>query len=267
MPRLTLRHHALLQAVGLLGLATLGAEISAGIGIGSGIGPGPGASLAEGLGAMPALVDRPAWSLLGGLAIAGSLGGWMWWRQQRLQRRFTGLRLAPLPPSEPPHTTLEGVLRFATTAPLEWCARRGEWCLDLARSGSPELPWRMNLRRADLPEEPVPLAQAATLDAVLHLSRRLFAQRALMRSGDASLREAAELLECDLEFLLPARSQMTALAEGGYALQDEKGCRAISAQLADTLLAYDIARRQNQAENQGTDKAPGQARPPGAMPQ
>ena len=38
---------------------------------------------------------------------------------------------------------MEGVLHFATTAPLAWCARRGEWCLDLVRSGREDLPWRM----------------------------------------------------------------------------------------------------------------------------
>jgi hypothetical protein len=242
---------ALLQAATLLGLAGLGAGVGASA-VGAGL-------LGIEAGLLPGAVDRPGWSLGAGLLLAAGCGGWMWWRQQRQQRRLDALRLdllppdAPMPGSEPGPVstpmpgpvTMEGVLRFATTAPLAWCARRGEWCLDLQRSGPADLPWRLNLRRADLPEEPVPLAQAATLDAVLHLSRRLFAQRALVRSGDRTLREAAELLECDLEFLLPAaRSQMTALAEGGFALQDETGCRAISAQLADTLLAHDIARRQ-----------------------
>ena len=255
----------LLQAATLVGLAGLGAGVGAGA-VGAGM-------LGVEAGLLPDTIGRPGWSLAAGMALAGGVGGWMWWRQRAQQRRLDALRLdlapsaAPTAPAgtsaagatpagatppgtmplgtTPLGTTMEGVLRFATTAPLAWCARRGEWCLDLQRSGPAELPWRLNLRRADLPEEPVPLAQAATLDAVLHLSRRLFAQRALVRSHDSTLREAAALLECDMEFLLPAeRSQMTALAEGGYALQDEKGYRAISAQLADTLLAHDIARRQ-----------------------
>ncbi|WP_160000590.1 hypothetical protein [Roseomonas sp. 18066] len=243
---------ALLQAATLLGLAGLGAGVGAGA-VGAGL-------LGVEAGLLPDMIDRPGWSLGAGLVLAAGVGGWMWWRQRGQQRRLDALRLdlaAPAPPmAAPPGTTMEGVLRFATTAPLAWCARRGEWCLDLQRSGPADLPWRMNLRRADLPEEPVPLAQAATLDAVLHLSRRLFAQRALVRSSDATLREAAELLECDLEFLLPAaQSQMTALAEGGYALQDEKGCRAISAQLADTLLAHDIARRQAGHQETGRQEA------------
>ncbi|WBV45552.1 hypothetical protein [Pseudoroseomonas cervicalis] len=229
------RRHTLLQTAAMLGAVALGARA----------------------GAMEGLAPRLDWGLAGGLGLAWAAGAWMWWRS-RQPGPSAGLRLSlarPAPQDAPAAQTMEGVLHFATTAPLAWCARRGEWCLDLVRSGREDLPWRMALRRADLPQEAVPLAEAATLDAVLQLSRRLFAQGGLWGGGLSGamagpgaapgqagaareLREAAELLECDLEFSLPAgRSQMTALAEGGYALRDSTGLHPISAQLADRLLA------------------------------
>ncbi|MCQ4161701.1 hypothetical protein NON00_17440 [Roseomonas sp. GC11] len=215
MPSAPWRRHALLQTAGVIGLA--------------------GAALGAGL--MEGLTPPLDWAMAGGLALAAGAAAWMAWRGRPGRLGLGDLRLELNRPMDMA-PTMDGVLRFATTAPMSWCARRGEWCLGLLRSGPEDLPWRMELRRADLPEESVPLAQAATLDAVLNLSRRLFAQQGLVRSGDSSLREAAELLECDMEFPLPtARSRMTALAEGGYALQDQDGFHPISAQLADRLLA------------------------------
>jgi len=187
------------------------------------------AGLGAGLGGMPPLA-APDWQGLAPLAAGAGAAAWLWLRDRGLRRRFAALRLQvnPLPQEV---QTLDGVVRFASTAPLAWCARRGEWCLDLARTHSSDLPWRLDLRRVEPPEAPLPLAQAATLDAVLTLSRRLFS------GHDPILQGAAELLECDLEFVLPApQGRITALAEGGYALHDAAGSRALCATAADALL-------------------------------
>ena len=182
------------------------------------------AGLGAGLGGMPPFA-APDWQGWGGLVAGASAAALLGAYNRGMRRRFAALRLQvnPLPQEA---QTLEGVVHFASTAPLAWCARRGEWCLDLARTESPDLPWRLDLRRTDLREAPLPLAQAATLDAVLTLSRRLF-----------SAHDAIELVECDLEFTLPApQGRITALAEGGYALHDAAGSRALCAAAADALL-------------------------------
>ncbi|HWL84034.1 MAG TPA: hypothetical protein VNR89_24010 [Roseomonas sp.] len=202
-----------LPAATLLGMA----------GLGAGLGAGP---------VLPAL----GWHSLAALAAGAAAAVWLGRRDRAMRRRFAALRLQVEPLPDGPQT-LAGVVRFASTAPLAWCARQGEWCLDLARTEASDLPWRLDLRRASPPDAPMPLAQAATLDAVLTLSRRLFTGQGAAQASDPALREAAGLLDCDLEFVLPApQGRITALAEGGYALHDASGSRALCAVAADTLL-------------------------------
>ncbi|MDJ0390346.1 hypothetical protein QMO56_19725 [Roseomonas sp. E05] len=193
------------------------------------------AGLGVSLDAVPGL-PAPGWHSFAALAAGAAAAAWLGWRDRAMRRRFAALRLRVEPQPMGPQT-LEGVVRFASTAPLAWCARHGEWCLDLARTDAADLPWQLDLRRSSPSDTPMRLAQAATLDAVLTLSRRLFVGQTVSRSGDPALQEVAGLLDCDLEFVLPApQGRITALAEGGYALHDASGSRALCAMAADALL-------------------------------
>ncbi|MXP65597.1 hypothetical protein E0493_19805 [Roseomonas sp. M0104] len=204
------------------------------------------AGLGASLGAGPAL-PAPGWHSLVGLAAGAAAAAWLGRRDHLMRRRFAALRLQVEPLPAAPQT-LAGVVRFASTAPLAWCARQGEWCLDLARTEADDLPWQLDLRRAGPPDAPVRLAQAATLDAVLTLSRRLFTGQGMAQADDPALREAAGLLDCDLEFVLPApQGRITALAEGGYALHDARGSHALCAVTANALLGEVSQGRSTQA--------------------
>ncbi|MCI0754756.1 hypothetical protein [Teichococcus vastitatis] len=190
------------------------------------------AGLGVHLGAFPELSTPSGWAVMALLGAAGST--WALWRRAARRPPALSLTLRPLPDPQ----TLDDVLHFISAAPLAWCARRGEWCLEIDASGPADLPWRLEVRHAQWREPSLSLARAASFDAALTASRRLYATRESADAGtDLALREAARLLGCDMEFSLPGLQQrITALAEGGYALHDETGCRALSPPTVDALL-------------------------------
>ncbi|MFC3126162.1 hypothetical protein ACFOD4_13925 [Pseudoroseomonas globiformis] len=188
------------------------------------------AGLGYRFGAMPELALPSGWTML----LLGGGGAAAWLLLRRPARALPTLRLELR--SVPPRHSLQDVLRFVGSAPLAWSARRGEWSLDLDGNGPAELPWRLELRHPEAPS--MPLARAATLEAVLNASRRLYATREAATPGAAPAhREAGQMLGCDLEFDLPSpRRCITALAEGGFALLDDTGYRALSPPTANALL-------------------------------
>lgn len=211
------------------------------------------AALGLGAGPLPAWTAAPEGAAWMGLASAAALAARLLWRRghqaaghqaagyqaaghQAAWLGALGLSLDPRMQGMNP----EHVLRFEPAAPVSWAARQGAWCLQLARTGAGDMPWRLDLSHAGTAKEAaesLPLVCAATLDAVLTLARRLGQPGAGGWACD-SASPAGALLERDLEFPLPHQpGRVTALAEGGYALHDAAGCSAISAETADRLLA------------------------------
>lgn len=190
--------------------------------------------LGAGLGGLPELGHAQDPLSLLSLATLAGVAGWMWWRSRRPARPLAALGLT-LAPTAPPADS-SGTLPFSLVAPRVWQARQGRWCLEL-RQGRTDTPgWSLTLRPSGISDRHWPLAHGATLDTLLSLARHLAGQSRLGIPAEA--RDAADLLEGDFEFLLPAaRQRIMALAEGGYALQSEAGYRAISAQAAGATLA------------------------------
>ncbi|PHK93705.1 hypothetical protein CR162_17100 [Pseudoroseomonas rhizosphaerae] len=192
------------------------------------------AGLGASLGGMPELARAADPVPLASLALMAGVAGWMWWRNQGPRSRFAtlGIRLDPAPA----HPAAPGaVLRFVQATPRLWQAWQGSWCLELAEGQGGEPGWSLALRPGGAAAKHAPLAHAATLDALLALLRHM-AGRGLHLPPEAQA--AAALLEGDFEFLLPAsRQRIMALAEGGYALYQPTGCKAISAQAARAMLA------------------------------
>ncbi|MDB5369469.1 MAG: hypothetical protein JWP20_1027 [Roseomonas sp.] len=184
------------------------------------------------LGAMPELTTLP--DLVGAAPLA-LLGAAVWLRRRREHRiaaRLRNLRLTvtlPMPPAGMRGDTLV----FQPAGHRAWCAPCGAWQIEMERDGGPDLPWHLSLARRDGTMDPLPLAHAASLDAMLTLARRL-----LPGMVPPPL---AGLLDGDLSFPLlglpdGAGRGIMALAEGGYALQAAEGCRAIAPELAEILL-------------------------------
>jgi hypothetical protein len=188
-----------------------------------------GAGLADRLDTWPIWSEPSGWGALALLGLAGAA-----WSLRR--RPAPALPLLNLTLQPPAPQTLEGVLRFVGAAPLAWCARRGEWCLELEAGGPAGRFWRLDLRHVQWRQPVLTLAHAATFDDALTASRQLYVTRRPAAMNPV-LREAACLLSCDFEFSLPGLQQrITALAEGGYALHDDGGCRALSPPAVDALL-------------------------------
>lgn len=182
-----------------------------------------GAGLSAGAGALPPAAE----AALGGgpLALLGGAALLLW--RPWAPRPSAPLRLRT---RRLPGRAEEEALCFVSAAPGAWYARQGAWSLDLAHGGPADMPWQLDLRHDTGLERP--LARAATLDAVIALSRRL-----VMLEGGAEEAAAARLLNGDLDFLLPLPGgRITALAEGGYALHDAAGCHPLPAPEADFLL-------------------------------
>jgi hypothetical protein len=182
------------------------------------------------LGAMPGLSLAPTPL---GLASLPLLGAALWLRRRRERRiaaRLRGLRLSIALPMAPAGTP-GGVLAFRPLGRRSWQARRDGWQIDL-RQGAGGQGWQVLLARLDSAEPAQPLAGADTLEALLRLARGLL----------AGMTEPAlvALLDRDLCFPLPApampEDSITVLAEGGYALREPEGCRAIAAELAERMI-------------------------------
>jgi hypothetical protein len=198
---------SLLSSTALLGIAAAGAA----------------------LGAMPGLPVSPLG--LVPLAVLGAAGWLHHRRDRRIAARLRDLRLSvtlPIPP-----TTMAGhVLDFRATGPGRWQAGREGWGVSIHHTSNGDLPWQLNVHHPG--EDAQPIATAASMDAMLSVARSLLPAMAA-NPGQASL------LDCDLSFPLHGLSQegrdrLTALAEGGYALEVADGCLAVAAQQAELLL-------------------------------
>lgn len=182
------------------------------------------------LGAMPDLPAAPTPLTLVSLPLVGAALWLRRLREHRIAARLRHLRLSvslPMPPGAP----LEGVLAFRPIGSGLWQARRDGWQINL-RQDSSTMAWQLLLARLDNAEPALPLATAATLDALLRLARGL-----LWTMTEPGL---VTLLDCDLCFPLPApitpEESIIALAEGGYALQGREGCCALAAGLAEQMI-------------------------------
>lgn len=178
------------------------------------------------VGALPGLPLAPQPVALAPLPLFAAA---LWLRHRRERRaaaRLGQLRLTVTLPGAPAGMA-EAALAFHAAGPGCWQAQRGGWRVEL-RQGSGVLAWELLLARPGGTEPPMPLAGAATLDALLRLGRRL-----LPRMEEPEL---AELLDRDFRFLLPEAGEITMLAEGGYALHEGKACRAIAAGTAEGLI-------------------------------
>lgn len=200
---------SLLTATGLVGLAGLGAA----------------------LGAAPELATLPDPWGAAPLAVLG-LAAWLRARRERrIAARLRGLRISVTLPM-PDGGLREEALHFQPHGRACWQARRQGWRVELQRWEAETLCWRISLARLDSADPALPLASAASLDALLRLARGLLPGMA--QPG------LAELLDCDLAFPLPGfargESGITALAEGGYALRAPDGCRAVAPEQAEALL-------------------------------
>jgi hypothetical protein len=197
------------------------------------------------LGALPGLSFAPAPLALASLPL---LGAALWLRRRREGRiaaRLRGLRLGIALPMAPAGTP-GGVLAFRPLGSGAWQARRDGWQIELRQGsdkqgsdkqgaggqGAGEQGWQLRLARLNSAEPAQPLAGADTLEALLGLARGMLAGL-----GDPAL---AALLDCDLCFPLPApalpEDSITLLAEGGYALREPEGCRAIAGELAERMI-------------------------------
>jgi hypothetical protein len=200
---------SLLTATGLVGLAGWGVA----------------------LGTVPELSGMPdPW----GAAPLAVLGLAAWARQRRERRiaaRLRDLRISIRLPVAPAGLRDEELI-FRPAGRGCWRARRAGWQAELRQVAAMPLGWQISLTRLDCADPALPLAAAGSLDALLRLSRGL-----LSRMDQPGLRE---LLDCDLAFplqgLVAGEAGITALAEGGYALREPEGCRAIAPEQAEALL-------------------------------
>lgn len=164
-----------------------------------------------------------------GLAPLPLFAAFLWLRLRREGRvalRLRRLRLHVALPATPAGMP-EQALAFRAVETGCWQAQHGGWQVEL-RQGSGALAWQLVLTRLHGAEPPMPLVGAATLDALLRLGRGL-----LPRMGEPGL---AALLDRDFHFPLAGASEITMLAEGGYALREGEACRAIAAEMAEGLI-------------------------------
>jgi hypothetical protein len=183
------------------------------------------------LGMVPGLPTVPDPLSLASLPLCGAA---LWLRLRRENRaaaRLRGLRLGVRLPTAPA-ALQDDVLVFGTAGTGLWRARRGGWQAEIRQTrGDPA--WQLRLARLDRAEPPLPLTGAATLDALLRLAREILPAMA----DEPGL---AGMLDCDLCFPLAGSAVqeggITVLAEGGYALRGEDGCRAIAAEAAERLI-------------------------------
>jgi hypothetical protein len=188
---------------------------------------GAGAALAGVPGQAPTAI-----SLLP-LAAIGATAWWHHRRDRRLAARLRHLRLAVTLPA-PPAAMNDQVLAFHLVAPHHWQARREGWQVSICHTPRSDLPWQLCVQPAGLAMRPRPVATAASMNAMLLLARGLL-------PGMASTGGEANLLDCDLTFPVAGFSRtggdcLTALAEGGYALQVAHGCLAVAPERAERLL-------------------------------
>lgn len=208
MPRPRQNGFSLLTATGLVGLAGWGVA----------------------LGAVPELAGTPDPWGAAPLAVLG-LAAWMRRRrEQRIAARLRDLRISVCLPAAPAAGLRDQELAFSLAGQGCWHARRAGWQVELRQQAATALGWHLSLIRLDCTDPALPLAAAASLDALLRLSRGLLA--GMEQPG------LRELLDCDLAFPLPglAAAGITALAEGGFALHEAEGCRAIAPEQAEALL-------------------------------
>ena len=167
------------------------------------------------------------------LAVAGVAGWWHHRRDRRLASRLRNLRLAITLPV-PPAAMNDQLLSFQLAGLGEWQARRDGWQISIRHTPQSDLPWQLCIQPAGLVMTPRPIATAASMDAMLLLARGLL-------PGMATCAGEAGLLDCDLAFPITGFSRqggdfLTALAEGGYALQVAHGYLAVAPERAERLL-------------------------------
>lgn len=180
-------------------------------------------------GALQGLMPDP--SVLLPLALAGVAAGVHRWRDRQIAARLKGLKLSVTLPTVPDTVASPG-LTFLAQGPGLWGAQHQDWQLSILWAEGQGLPWQLQLQHARGLMPPA-LPSAASLDALLALSRGLLVDHAATRP--------AAMMDCDLFFPLAGLSSggedgLIALAEGGYALQLGDSCSAVGADLAELLL-------------------------------
>ncbi len=200
---------SLLTATGLIGLAGWGAV----------------------MGAVPELTTVPDPWAAAPLAVLGAAAWLRRRRDDRVADRLRDLRISVRLPM-PPTGLRDEELVFRPAGRNCWRACRGGWQAELRQVDTGPLHWQFGLARLDHTDPVLPLATTASLGTLLHLSRGLLPGMDQPGLG--------ELLDCDLSFplvgLTAGEAGITALAEGGFALRDRDGSRAIGAEQAEALL-------------------------------